>query len=122
MQAARREIARWRRRAKSHFRSQLEEAGVEAERSRIVVREMRPWGVVRRTLKEFSRPLLVLGTRAHNALSRALRGSLANDALMSLNCDVLVGPTGRDKRPRRLPRTHQGSRSASIATIDTRRR
>ncbi len=114
VQAARREIERWRREAQSHFRTHLDRAGVEPARSTIVVREMRPWGVVRRTLKGFSRPLLIIGTSAHTPLSRAVRGSLANDALMSLNCDVLIGarshaPTPYDDVDRRLIDTFPAS-------------
>ncbi len=84
------DVAQWRYRARKHFRAHLDEAGINEWRSRIIVHEMRPLQVVKRTLREFSRPLLIVGARTHTALSRALRGSLVHDALLTLNCDVLV--------------------------------
>ena len=38
--------------------------------------------------------LVVMGTRAHGALGRLMLGSLAEQALASLTCDVLVVPPG----------------------------
>ena len=34
--------------------------------------------------------MLVLGSSGHTFISRMFRGSLANDALLSLDCDVLI--------------------------------
>lgn len=45
------------------------------------------------TVNRLSPDLVVIGTRAHGAIGRLLLGSTAEEALRTLNCDVLAVPS-----------------------------
>ena len=96
--AARRYIARWKNAARSYLLAKVNAAGLDASRFDLHIEEHRPLRVVRRALRYGSSSLLILGTSGHTFMSRMIRGSLANDALLSLDCDVLIcgtdGPRG----------------------------
>jgi universal stress protein E len=90
--AARRHIGRWKRFARTHLQDMLGAAGVDGSKFDVRIEERRPLRVVRRALRNGAPSLLILGTSAPNALTRIVRGSLVNDALLSLECDVLICP------------------------------
>jgi universal stress protein E len=90
--AARRQIAEWKGFARRHLLDMLDAAGVEGSRFEIRIEERRPFRLVRHALRHRTASLLILGTSAHNAFTRIVRGSLLNDALLSLECDVLICP------------------------------
>jgi universal stress protein E len=58
----------------------------------VLVQEGRPQLVLSDALRDFKRPLLVVGSRRHSILSRLINGSVANDALRHLPCDTLIIP------------------------------
>jgi nucleotide-binding universal stress UspA family protein len=88
--AARRHIAHWRQSTRAHLLAQVSAAGLDASRFDVRVEEHRPLRVVRRALRHGAPSLLILGTSGHTFMSRLFRGSLTNDALLSLDCDVLI--------------------------------
>jgi nucleotide-binding universal stress UspA family protein len=88
--AAREHIARWKKSVRAHLISKVGAAGLDASRFEVRVEENRPLRVVRRALRYGAPSLLILGTSGHTFMSRLFRGSLANDALLSLDCDVLI--------------------------------
>jgi nucleotide-binding universal stress UspA family protein len=47
---------------------------------------------LRRAVARFSPDLVVVGTRGHGALGRLVLGSVAEEALRTLDCDVLAVP------------------------------
>lgn len=58
----------------------------------IVLEEGRPAEVLQRAVKRLTPDLVVIGTRGQGALGRAVLGSTAEEALRSLECDVLAVP------------------------------
>lgn len=93
IEAARRQIATWKRSAQRHLHNMLRLEGIDGSRFDVRVEERRPLGVVRRVLaRGNSRSLVIMGASAHNALTRIIRGSLVNDVLLNFDCDVLICP------------------------------
>jgi nucleotide-binding universal stress UspA family protein len=90
LRAARQYIARWKKVARVYLLGIVSAAGLNASRFDLRIEEKRPLRVVRRALRYGASSLLVLGATERNVVSRAFRASLANDALLSLNCDVLI--------------------------------
>lgn len=58
----------------------------------IVVHEGTPAEALKETVARLSPDLVVMGTRAHGAIGRLLLGSTAEEALRTLDCDVLAVP------------------------------
>ena len=59
-----------------------------------MVEEGAPVEVIGRAVTRTDAELAVIGTRGHTGLKRVLLGSIADDALRTLECDVLaVGST-----------------------------
>lgn len=58
----------------------------------IVLEEGRPVEVLQRAVSRLTPDLVVIGTRGQGALGRAVLGSTAEEALRSLECDVLAVP------------------------------
>jgi len=91
--AARRHIETWKRVASAQLQDMLRMEKVDGPRLDVRVEERRPLAVVRRALARGNRrSLVILGTSAHNALTRIVRGSLVNDVLLNFDCDVLICP------------------------------
>jgi nucleotide-binding universal stress UspA family protein len=91
--AARRRIDRWKRAASTQLRDMLRMEGIDSSRFDLRIEEHRPLTLVRRALQRGNRPsLVILGTSAHNALTRIVKGSLVNDVLLNFDCDVLICP------------------------------
>jgi nucleotide-binding universal stress UspA family protein len=98
--AARKHIARWKRATHSHLLKELDAAQLDGASFEVRIEEERPLRLVRRALRDGARSLLILGASEHTALTRLVRGSLANDALLRLDCDVLMWPTKGSRVPR----------------------
>jgi nucleotide-binding universal stress UspA family protein len=91
--AARRHVNAWKRTARTYLQDMLRVAGIEGSRFDMRIEEHRPLRILRAVLGGGSaRSLVVMGTSAHNALTRIVKGSLVNDVLMSFDCDVLICP------------------------------
>lgn len=66
--------------------------GPGLRRPRIVLEEGAPAEVLRRAMDRLSPDLVVIGTRNAGALKRFVLGSVAEEALRTLECDVLAVP------------------------------
>ena len=60
--------------------------------NRLLIEKGSPFDVVAGAAKRLETELLVIGTRAHSGLKRLLLGSVADEALRKLDCDVLAVP------------------------------
>lgn len=61
----------------------------------LLVEEGEPVGVIGHAVTRLEADLLIIGTRGHTGLKRVLLGSVADEALRTLECDVLaVASTG----------------------------
>jgi nucleotide-binding universal stress UspA family protein len=56
----------------------------------LLIEEGDPVGVIARIVARLDADLVVIGTRGHTGLKRALLGSVADAALRTLECDVLA--------------------------------
>ncbi len=90
---AREEIARWKQSARAQLLRKLSAAGLDDSRIELRIEEKPPLRMVRKAILPGKACLLVLGTSKHTALSRVARGSLLTDALLRLDCDVLICAT-----------------------------
>ncbi len=88
--AARQHVTRWKQSTRAHLLAKVSAAGLDPSRFDVRVEENRPLRVVRRALRYSTPSLLILGRSHHTFMSRLFRGSLANHALLSLDCDVLI--------------------------------
>jgi universal stress protein E len=95
--AARQYIARWKKVTRAHLLAKVNAADLDASRFDLRIEESRPFRVVRRALRYGTPSLLILGTSGHTFVSRMFRGSLANDALLNLDCDVLICGTNEPR-------------------------
>ena len=62
----------------------------ELQKHPLLVEEGDPVDVIRRALAGLDAELAVIGTRGHTGLKRVLLGSVADEALRTLECDVLA--------------------------------
>jgi nucleotide-binding universal stress UspA family protein len=90
VKAARRHIGDWKHRARQYLLTELNAAGIRGARFNIQIDERRPLPLVRQAIGQGASSLLILGGSKHNVFSRLARGSLVNDALRRLDCDVLI--------------------------------
>lgn len=58
----------------------------------LVVEEGPPFEVIRRAVERLNAELVVIGTRGHTGLKRLLLGSVADEVLRNIECDVLAIP------------------------------
>jgi nucleotide-binding universal stress UspA family protein len=70
----------------------LKREGMDDERYEILLEEGDPFGTIKDAVKRRNPNLLVIGTRGHTGLKRILLGSVADEALRQIECDVLAVP------------------------------
>lgn len=76
--------------------------------------EQRPAATsILRAVDSYKPDLLVIGTRGRGRVRRALYGSIANEVLREVECDILIVPEGSFRRPRRQALPSQPSTRAS---------
>jgi nucleotide-binding universal stress UspA family protein len=92
--AATRYMEEWERAAGASLRRKLDAAGVESSRFRLVFQQSRPIRAVQRVVRSIQPDLLIVGTKERSMLSRVMRGSVANDVLRRIECDILVASPG----------------------------
>jgi universal stress protein E len=88
--AARRNLDEWERAAKKRLRLKLDSAGVESSRFRLVFHQARPAGAIQRIVRSVQPELLIIGTKDRSTLNRIMQGSMSNDLLRTIECDLLV--------------------------------
>ena len=81
-----------REQAAENLRELLAAHSAEAHRYRIAVVDGRPVSTILHALGSLQTDLLVLGTRGHGRIRRALLGSVALEVLRDARCDVLLVP------------------------------
>jgi nucleotide-binding universal stress UspA family protein len=90
LHAAKRNIEEWEKAANERLLQRLDAAGVEGSRFRLVFQQTRPPRAIQRVIRRVQPELLIVGTKERAALNRVVRGSVANDVLRGLECDILV--------------------------------
>jgi nucleotide-binding universal stress UspA family protein len=88
--AAQRNLEAWERAARARLLLNLDAAGVDRSRFRIVFQQVRPIRAIQRVVRSVQPDLLIVGTKDRSMFNRVARGSVASDALRSIECDVLV--------------------------------
>jgi nucleotide-binding universal stress UspA family protein len=88
--AARRNMEEWERLARTRLLRNLDLAGVESSRFRLVFHQSRPLRAIQSAVRSVQPDLLVIGTKDRSIFNRLARGSVANDTLRSADCDILV--------------------------------
>jgi nucleotide-binding universal stress UspA family protein len=76
----------------------LESVDVTTPRPKIILEEARPLVAIRQVVDRLGPQLLIIGTRGHRGLKRFLRGSVTEQVLRRIECDVLAIPPGAGKR------------------------
>jgi nucleotide-binding universal stress UspA family protein len=90
--ATQRNLEAWEKAVRARLLLTLDAAGVEPSRSRIVFQQMRPIRAIQRIVRSVQPDLLIVGTKDRSIFNRVVRGGVANDALRTVECDVLVAP------------------------------
>lgn len=78
--------------AATMIHSRLRMHSVDWRRYRVLLMDARPGPAIRHAISDFQPDLLVLGTRGHGRIRRAVLGSTAHEFLATADCDVLVVP------------------------------
>jgi nucleotide-binding universal stress UspA family protein len=71
------------------LRTQLQTAGMDPSRVHIIQENSTPSRAIERAVKAMGPDLLVMGMSRHATLKRLLMGSVTNDVLGKVECDVL---------------------------------
>lgn len=102
----------WEREAVNAVRGLLQSERVNREGYEIAIQEGQPASAILRAIEGYEPDLIVMGTRGHGRLRRALLGSVANRVLHELACDVLIVPEGsfRASRSKDTHRACTGTR------------
>jgi nucleotide-binding universal stress UspA family protein len=90
LHATERNTEEWERAAKERLLERLDAAGIDRCSFRLVFQQTRPPRAIQRVIRRVQPELLIVGTKERAALNRVVRGSVANDVLRSLECDILV--------------------------------
>jgi nucleotide-binding universal stress UspA family protein len=85
-----RNLEAWEKAAKARLLQNLDVAGVESSRFRIVFHQTRPIRAIQRAIRDVKPELLIVGAKDRSIFNRVITGSVANDALRSVECDILV--------------------------------
>jgi universal stress protein E len=88
--AAKRGLEALEKAAKARLLRKLDVAGVESSRFRIVFHQARPIRAIQRVIRSVKPDLLIVGTKDRSIFNRVLSASVANHALRSVDCDILV--------------------------------
>lgn len=88
--AAKRGLEAWEKAAKARLLRKLDVAGVESSRFHIVFHQARPIRAIQRVIRSVKPELLIVGTKDRSIFDRILSPSVANKALRSADCDILV--------------------------------
>ena len=88
--SAKRNIEEWEKAASKRLQLTLDAAGVESSHFRLCFQQTRPIRAIQREIRRVQPELLIVGTKERSMLNRIVRGSVANDMLRALECDILV--------------------------------
>lgn len=88
------------RKGEAAIRNMLQRTSKNSARYRVILDAGRTATSIQNVAKRIDPDLLIVGTRGHGALRRALFGSVAGRVMTGARCDVLVIPEKRAGRPR----------------------
>jgi nucleotide-binding universal stress UspA family protein len=74
------------------MREFLARESLRPETYELIVAEGRPASTIMRAVESYQPDLLVMGSRGHGRLGRAMAGSVANQLLKEAGCDILIVP------------------------------
>jgi nucleotide-binding universal stress UspA family protein len=74
------------------IQAELQQHSRDARRYRVMLADARPGVAIREAVREMKPEVLVLGTRGHGRIRRAVLGSTAHEVLEKSECDVLLVP------------------------------
>lgn len=83
-----------RREAAASIRDLLKRESADHTRYTVVIGDHHPAPAIRRALEMYQPDLLVMGTSAAGRMRRTIMGSVANQILDAVECDVLIVPRG----------------------------
>lgn len=86
-----------RREVMTEIRQLLVREGAQSHRFDIDIVDAHAATAIKNAMAVHKPDLLIMGTRGHGPVRRALLGSVANELLSSAECDVLVVPRGAMK-------------------------
>jgi nucleotide-binding universal stress UspA family protein len=92
-------IRSWTRETENAVKEFLQRHTSDAVHYNIAVEQMQPAAAIRRAAGRLHPDLIVLGTRGHGRLRRALLGSVARDVLNTATSDLLIIPDGSLRVP-----------------------
>jgi nucleotide-binding universal stress UspA family protein len=90
--ASKRNIEEWELAARRRLLQNLEAAGVASDHLRLVFVQSRPVRQIQKEVRKEGPELLVLATKQHSTLDRAMRANVGNDALRDNECDIMIAP------------------------------
>jgi len=88
--AAKRRLPAWEKGAKTRLLRRLNVAGVDSSDVGVVFHQARPIEAIRRVIRSVEPELLIVGTQNRSIFKRVLSGSVANDVVRRVRCDILV--------------------------------
>lgn len=104
--------AGWKREAANAVRGLLQSESIHREDYEITIEQGEPASTILQAVEGYRPDLIVMGTRGHGRLRRALVGSVANRILHGLACDALIVPEGSFRASRHKARTAHVYRSS----------
>ena len=99
------------------LRAQMQSVGLAPSRVYVTQEHARPFRAIERAVEDMTPQLLVMGMSRYAALKRLLSGSVANEVLRKIQCDVLIASPAAVQRVRstigsRVMQDHAVSSSA----------
>lgn len=86
----------WANETRSEVKKLLRQAGLLDGVMQVLAQDGPPFMVIKQAVARFTPELLVIGTHGRTGIKRALLGSVAEQVINQLECDVLVVPSRRN--------------------------
>ena len=86
--------------ARRELVAQLDAAGLDSTRFRIVQKHGSPTDAIVRAVKQVGPQLLAIGSTRHPILKRLVGASVAHDVMRAIDCDVLIAPMSASRLSR----------------------
>lgn len=107
--------ASWEQLVRVRLTPDLEDAGFDLSRVKVLVQPARPLDAIEHILENVQPELLVIGTSRWFMLKRMLQSSVAHQVLSRATCDILAVPARALERPNRSKTVSPGWTAASAS-------